>query len=221
MKVKVKSLSRVRPSATPWTTAFQAPPSMGFSRPEYWSGVPLPSLELELARSAQNPQNVIRAVFFFLIFKMWFILWEQIEMRNNHEHIFYNTDLLMAKCSQKLKTYIYRKTSVLDSLTFSLMTSKLSIACYLASIFFNNNKFSSVHSLSRVQLLETLWTAAHQSSLSITNSQSPPKPMFIESVMPSNHLILCHPLLLLPPIPPSIRVFSNESALRIRWPKWQ
>ena len=159
--------------------------------------------------------------FFFLIFKMWFILWEQIEMRNNHEHIFYNTDLLMAKCSQKLKTYIYRKTSVLDSLTFSLMTSKLSIACYLASIFFNNNKFSSVHSLSRVQLLETLWTAAHQSSLSITNSQSPPKPMSIESVMPSNHLILCHPLLLLPPIPPSIRVFSNESALRIRWPKWQ
>ena len=57
---------------------------------------------------------------------MWFILWEQIEMGNNHEHIFYNTDLLMAKCPQKLKTYIYRKTSVLDLLTFSLMTSKLS-----------------------------------------------------------------------------------------------
>ena len=66
----------------------------------------------------------------------------------------------------------------------------------------------------------TLWTAAHQASLSITNSQSPPKPMSIESVMPSSHLILCHPLLLLPPIPPSIRVFSNESTLRIRWPKY-
>ena len=78
---------------------------------------------------------------------------------------------------------------------------------------------SSVQALSCVQLFATPWTAAHQASLSITNSQSPPKPMSIESVMPSNHLILCHPLLLLPSIFPSIRVFSNESALRIRWPK--
>ena len=66
----------------------------------------------------------------------------------------------------------------------------------------------------------TPWTAACQASLSITNSQSPPKPMSIESVMPSNHLILCCPLLLLPSIFPSIRVFSNESALHIRWPKY-
>ena len=66
---------------------------------------------------------------------------------------------------------------------------------------------------------ETPWTAARQASLSITNSWSPPKPMSIESVMPSNHLILCHPLLLLPSISPSIMVFSNESALLIRWPK--
>ena len=65
----------------------------------------------------------------------------------------------------------------------------------------------------------TPWTAAHQASLSITSSQSLPKPMSIESVMPSNHLILCHPLLLLPSIFPSIRIFSNELALRIRWPK--
>ena len=65
----------------------------------------------------------------------------------------------------------------------------------------------------------TPWTTACQASLSITNCQSLPKPMSIESVMPSNHLILCHPLLLLPSIPPSIRVFSSESALRIRWPK--
>ena len=64
-------------------------------------------------------------------------------------------------------------------------------------------------------------TAACQASLSITNSQSPPKPMSIESMMPSNHLILLHPLFLLPSIFPSIRVFSNESALRIRWPKYQ
>ena len=64
------------------------------------------------------------------------------------------------------------------------------------------------------------WTAAHQASLSVINSQSPPKHMSIESVMPSNHLIFCRPLLLLPSIFPSIRVFSNESALRIRWPKY-
>ena len=81
-------------------------------------------------------------------------------------------------------------------------------------------QFSSVQSLSRVWLFATLWTAARQASLSITNSRSPPKPMSIESVMPSNHLILCHPLLLLPSIFPSIRVFSNELGLRIRWPKY-
>ena len=66
----------------------------------------------------------------------------------------------------------------------------------------------------------TPWTTAHQASLSITNFQSLPKLMSIKSVMPSSHLILCHPLLLLPPIPPSIRVSSNESTLRIRWPKY-
>ena len=79
--------------------------------------------------------------------------------------------------------------------------------------------FSSVQSLSRVRLFETPWTPACQATLSI-NSWSPPKPMSIESVMPSNHFILCHPLLLLSSIFPSIRVFSNESALRIRWPKY-
>ena len=80
--------------------------------------------------------------------------------------------------------------------------------------------FSSVQSLSCVQLFVTPWIAARQASLSITNSQSSPKLMSIESVMPSNHLILCCSLLLLPSIFPSIRVFSNESPLRIRWPKY-
>ena len=79
--------------------------------------------------------------------------------------------------------------------------------------------FSSVQSLSRVRLFATPWTAC-QASLSITNSWSPPKPTSIESVMPSNHLILCCSLLLLHSIFPSIRVFSNESALHIRWPKY-
>ena len=82
------------------------------------------------------------------------------------------------------------------------------------------NQFSSVQSLSRVLLFATPWTIACQASLSITNSQSPPKPMSIELVMPSNHLILCRSLLLQPSIFPSIRVFSNESALLIRWPKY-
>ena len=81
-------------------------------------------------------------------------------------------------------------------------------------------RISSVQSLSHVRLFATPWTAAHQASLSITNSQSLLKLMSNESVMPSNHLILCCPLLLLPSIFPSIRVFSNESALRIRWPKY-
>ena len=80
--------------------------------------------------------------------------------------------------------------------------------------------FSSIQSLSRVWIFVTPWTAAHQVSLSITSSRSPPNTMSIELVMASNHLILCLPLLLLPSIFPSIRVFSNESALLIRWPKY-
>ena len=81
-------------------------------------------------------------------------------------------------------------------------------------------KLYSVQSLSRVRLFVTLCIAARQASLSITNSQSSLKLTCIESVMSSSHLILCCPLLLLPPIPPSIRVFSNESTLRMRWPKY-
>ena len=81
-------------------------------------------------------------------------------------------------------------------------------------------QFSSVQSLSHVRLFATPGTAARQASLSITNSWTLLKPMSLELVMPSSHLILCCPLLLLPSIFPSIRVFSNESALRIRWPKY-
>ena len=117
----MKSLSRVQLLATLWTAAYQAPPSMGFSRQEYWSGMPLPS---------------------------------------------------------------------------------------------------PIQLLSRVQLFANPWTAVHQASLSITNSQSLLKLMSIKSVIPSNHLILCRPLLLLPSILSSIKVFSNESVLCIRWPKY-
>ena len=87
----------------------------------------------------------------------------------------------------------------------------MSIKCY---------QISSVQPLSHVQLFAAPWTATRQASLSITNSWSLLKLMSIESVMPSSHLILCHPLLLLPSVFPSIRVFSNESVLHIRWPKY-
>ena len=80
--------------------------------------------------------------------------------------------------------------------------------------------FSSVQSLSCVQLFVTPWITAHQASLSITNARSLLKLMSIKSVMPSSHLILCRPLLLLPPISPSISIFSNESTLHMRWPKY-
>ena len=83
-----------------------------------------------------------------------------------------------------------------------------------------NSLLTSVQSLSRVRLFVIPWIAARQASLSITNSRSSLKLMSIESVMPPSHLILCCPLLLLPPIPPSIRVFSNESTLHMRWPKY-
>ena len=96
--------------------------------------------------------------------------------------------------------------------------------CLFESCSFSWTHFPSIStdqfSCSVVSDSVTPWTAARQASLSITNSQSPPKPMSIESVMPSNHLILCHPLLLLPSTFPSIRIFSNESALRIRSPEY-
>ena len=105
---------------------------------------------------------------------------------------------------------------------YSLFSWAYSLYMFKGSLLVMIFKYSisSVQSLSRVRLLVTPWTAACQASMSITNSRSPPKPMSIKSVMPSNHLTLCRPLLLLPSIFPSIRVFSNESSLRIGWPKY-
>ena len=94
------------------------------------------------------------------------------------------------------------------------------VACGIFLDQGSNLSVSSVQWLTHVQLFATPWTSAHQASLSITNSQSLLKLMSTESVMPSNHLILCRPLLLLPSIFPSIRVFSNKSVLHIRWPKY-
>ena len=99
-------------------------------------------------------------------------------------------------------------------------SSSIVMEHHLAELLDMTHQFSSVQWLSRVRLFVTQCTAAHQASLSITNSRSLLKLMSIESVMPSNHRILCHPLLLPPPIFPSNRVFSNESVLYIRWPKY-
>ena len=106
--------------------------------------------------------------------------------------------------TKEMWDWIYIRVKILDTIEIKLVLIW--------------TQFSTVQSLSRVQLFATPWMAARQASLSITNSWSSPRLMCIESVMPSSHLIPCCPLLLLPPIPPSIRVFSNESTLRMRWP---
>ena len=103
------------------------------------------------------------------------------------------------------------------NLADALLTNHLRL---ISSSVIRHIDISSVQLLNSVLLFATPWTAAHQASLSITNSWSLLKFMSIELVMPSNHLILCHPLLLLPSVFPSIKVFSNESVLRIRWPKY-
>ena len=117
---------------------------------------------------------------------------------------------------------IFLAFSILPRLAFATNISLKWKMTYGLTLFWKTySKFSqSVQSLSRVWLFVTPWPAACQASLSITNSRSLLKLMSIMSVMPSNHLILCHPPLLLPSIFPSIRVFSNESALHIKWPKY-
>ena len=105
-------------------------------------------------------------------------------------------------------------------LSFCVWHVSLSIVFKFYPCRISSVQFSSFQLLSRVRLFATPWIAACQASLSITNSRSLLKLMSIESMMPSNHLILCHPLLLLPPTPPSIRIFSSESTLHMRWPKY-
>ena len=120
---------------------------------------------------------------------------------------------LVSFCWRAQRFYMYPSTRTLAQSCTAV--SWLLLPCFsMPSLTW----FSSVQSLSRVRLFATPWTAAHQASLSITNSRSSPKLMSMELVMLSNHLIFCRPLLLPPSIFPSIRVFSNESALRMRWP---
>ena len=121
--------------------------------------------------------------------------------------------LIHSKSGNCVEITLIKGFHAVRSLLFNLQS-------HLCLIITARSTYYSVQLLSHVRLFATPWTAAHQASLSITNSRSLPKLMSIKSVMPSNHLILCHPLILLLSIFPSIRVFSNESALCIRWPKY-
>ena len=115
---------------------------------------------------------------------------------------------------------IFSKSQLFLSFLLIFLVSISFISALIFMIYFLLLTFSSVQSLSRVQLFVSPWIAARQASLSITNSRSSLKLTSIKSVMPSSHLILCRPLLLLLPIPPSIRVISSESTLHMRWPKY-
>ena len=125
--------------------------------------------------------------------------------------------------------YGIKKLNIVRKTNFACRPQRITIFIYLIAMIKINSAaakilsvplFSSVQSLSRVRFFATPWIAARLASLSITISRSLPKLMSIESVMPSSHLILCRPFLLLTPIPPNIRVFSSESTLRMRWPKY-
>ena len=124
---------------------------------------------------------------------------------------------LMAESKEELRASWWRWKRRVKKLALKLNIQKTK---FMASSSINSWQMSLVQMLSRVRLFATPWTAARQASLSITNSQSLLKLMSIELVMPSNHLILCCPLLLLPSIFPSIRVFSNESIFHVRWQKY-
>ena len=138
----------------------------------------------------------------------------KIDGRNINNLRYSDDTTLMAESKEVPKSLLMKLKEQSEKLGLKLNIQKAKI---MAS---SPIQFSSVQSLSWVQLFVTPWTAALQASLSITNSQSLLKLMSIESVLPSNHLILCYPLFLLSSIFPSIRVFSNESALCIRWPKY-
>ena len=139
----------------------------------------------------------------------------------------------MSACPSDCTSFLVQiTTSLLENASKTVVKNFYSKVCWMPCVSINTWKqyhikakaisvqFSSIQSLSRLQLFATPWISACQASLSITNSQSSLRLASIESMMPSSHLILCHPLLFLPPIPPSIKVFSNESTLLMRWPKY-
>ena len=128
--------------------------------------------------------------------------------------------MIVKKCKNISRTFSGVVVDNVGSVHFQIVPWSSLYFSRTIGPFLCSVQFSLVQSLCHVLLFVTPWIAARQASLSITNSWSSLKLMFVESMMPSSHLILCHPLLLLLPIPPSIRVFSNESTLRMRWPKY-
>ena len=215
-------LSCVWLSVTPQTIAHQAPLSMEFSRQEYWSGL----VAITYSRESSQPR-VLNLVIF-----------PTQGSKSRHLHLLHWQKVLYHCATWKAQhtqththTHIWKAPQPYTNMLFGLKKTGNPDTC-------NNMDQSegqhakwnkpdtgkhsviSVQSLSHVRLFATPWIAARQASLSITNSWSPLKLMSIESVMPSNHLILCRSLLFPPSIFPSIRVFSNESALHIRWPKY-
>ena len=130
------------------------------------------------------------------------------------------TILLFGDCSPETVGFDYTTSPPLLLSHCASLFIALVVEDVILLVFRSFSSISSVQLVSRVRLFATPWITAFQASLSITNSRSSLKLTSIESVMPSSHLILCRPLLLLPPIPPSIKIFSNESTLRMRWPKY-
>ena len=143
--------------------------------------------------------------------------------RDRHGWVINTTQGIIYVLTKEMSDMQNSKKQFVSSLWHTMHCSNLVLWLFYVTAITNHKdilSFSSVQSLSRVRLFATPWIAARQASLSITNSQSSLRLMSIESVMPCSHLILCHPLLLLPSIPPSIRDFSNESTLHMRWPKY-
>ena len=199
--------------------AHQAPLSMGFPRQEYWSGGIQPCLLSLLHWQADSlPLNHLGS------------LLECSNLQSTHwaeAYFIYTQGWPKILCWKALRKFSSEKEEkILWQWHLIFLTQCVTVnilKLFWLPVTENNRKqlqFSSVQSLSHVRLFATPWIAARQASLSITNSQSSLKLMSIESVMPSSHLIFCRPLLLLPPIPPSIRVFSNESTLLMRCPKY-
>ena len=174
---EVNSLSRVWLFATPQTVPYQAPPSVGFSRQEYWSGLPFPSPRDLPDTGIERRSPSLRA--------------------DTLLYSFHSVFPLTDKDKRLMEVFWWER-----------LTGGENGSCSHGRV---HAQFSSLQSLSRVWLFATPWIAACQASLSITNTRSSLRLASIELVMPSSHLTLCRPLFLLPAIPPSIRVFSNES----------
>ena len=208
MKVKVKSISHVRLFAAPWTVVYQAPLSMGFSRQEYWSGLLFPSPG-DLPDPGIKPGSsyiagrcftvwAIREVPYLFLYSYPIKGWQTTSIKDQIVNIF---DFVghMISCNYSRSHRQYKKECWIDChdcymYSVHIMSLILQNKQYLSTWYFS---IVVVQSLSHVWLFTTSWTAAHQASLSFTVSQSLLTPMSIELVIPSNHLVLCHPLLLL------------------------